>query len=353
VTSVSTNFLFTVAPLNFAPSITPIGDQVVNPGISTGPLTFIVADAESPAASLIVSGDSSNPSLVSSNNIVFGGSGGSRTVTVTPAVGQTGVAAITIRVSDGTRVTSTVFNLGVNSPLVQSRTATNSTTLTIADVGVASLYPSVINVSGLGGLIQNVEATLRNVTHARVSDLDVLLVSPAGQKVVLCSDIGTGAVSNVTLTLSDYATVALPATAVSSGVYRPTNFGLGDTFPAPAPAGPHGSVMAEFNGQSPNGDWALYVKDDSGGLTGGINSGWSLKITTVVSAFTLNGFTTNGAAALLLQAPPAQWFSIEASDDLLTWEVLGVVQSVNGSLVFMDGTAWAHGSRFYRARPTP
>jgi subtilisin-like proprotein convertase family protein len=246
-----------------------------------------------------------------------------------------------------------VFNLGVNSPLVQSRTATNSATLTIADVGVASLYPSVINVSGLGGLIQNVEVTLRNVTHTRVSDLDVLLVSPAGQKVVLCSDVGTGAVSNVTLTLSDYATVTLPATAVSSGTYRPTNFGLGDTFPAPAPAGPHGSVMAEFNGQSPNGDWALYAKDDSGGLTGGINSGWSLKITTVVSAFTLNGFTTNGAAALLLQAPPAQWFSIEASDDLLTWEVLGVVQSVNGSLILVDDTAWAHGSRFYRARPTP
>jgi hypothetical protein len=111
--------------------------------------------------------------------------------------------------------------------------------------------------------------------------------------------------------------------------------------------------MAEFNGQSPNGIWALYARDDSTGLTGAINGGWSLKITTTVSTFTLGGFTTNGAAALLLQAPPAQWFSIEASDDLLTWEVLGVVQSVNGSLTFMDNTAWARGSRFYRARPAP
>ncbi len=350
---VTTNFLFTVAALNFPPSITSISDQSVNPGSSTGPLNFVVADAETPAAALAVSGDSSNPSLVPSNNIVFGGTGANRTVTVTPLVGQSGIAVITLRVSDGVRVTSTVFNLGVNSPLLQSKAATNLTVLTVADSGVASLYPSVINVSSLGGVIQSVEATLRNVTHARVPDLDVLLVSPAGQKVVLCSDAGTGAVSGVTLTLSDYAAVPLPAGTISSGVYKPTNFGLGDTFPAPAPAGPHGSVLSDFNGQSPNGAWALYARDDSGGMTGAINGGWSLKITTVSSSFSLQGFTTNGAAVLWLQAPPAQWFSIEASEDLLTWEVLAVVQSVNGSLNFVDQAAWASGSRFYRARPTP
>jgi hypothetical protein len=171
--------------------------------------------------------------------------------------------------------------------------------------------------------------------------------------VVLCSDAGTGAVAGLTLTFSDYALAPLAPDLVLSGVYRPTNFGLGDTFPAPAPAGPHGSVMSDFNGQSPNGPWSLYAKDDSGSLTGGINGGWSLKVTTVSSSFQLQGFTTNGAAVLLLQAPPAQWFSVETSDDLSAWEVLAVVQSVNGSISVVDPAASASGSRFYRARPTP
>ena len=46
-------------------------------------------------------------------NIVFGGSGSNRTVTVTPEAGQTGVANITITVSDGTDTAETVFQLSV------------------------------------------------------------------------------------------------------------------------------------------------------------------------------------------------------------------------------------------------
>ena len=45
--------------------------------------------------------------------IVFGGSNGNRTVTVTPEPGQTGVANITITVSDGTDTASSVFQLSV------------------------------------------------------------------------------------------------------------------------------------------------------------------------------------------------------------------------------------------------
>jgi hypothetical protein len=128
--------------------------------------------------------------------------------------------------------------------------------------------------------------------------------------------------------------------------------GSGDTFPAPAPAAPYGGLLSDFNGFSPNGLWSLYVRDDLAGSEGGLDAGWSLLITTASSSF---GFVnmTNGAAVLVLQGPPTQQFSIEASEDLTAWEVLGIVQPADGSFSFVDPAAWSHGSRFYRARPTP
>ena len=45
--------------------------------------------------------------------IVLGGAGSSRTVTVTPLAGQSGVATITITVSDGNATASSAFQLSV------------------------------------------------------------------------------------------------------------------------------------------------------------------------------------------------------------------------------------------------
>jgi hypothetical protein len=74
-----------------------------------------VADVDSPVASLTLSGVSSNPTLVPNANIVFGGSGAIRTVTVTPAANQFGSATITITVSDGVAASSANFLLTVNA----------------------------------------------------------------------------------------------------------------------------------------------------------------------------------------------------------------------------------------------
>ena len=100
----------------------------------------------------------------------------------------------------------------------------------------------------------------------------MLLVSPSGQKFILVSDVigGTDAV-NVTWTLDDAAAALIPATGTPvSGVFKPTNYATGDTFPAPAPAGPYLSpatagtdTLASFNGVIPNGTWSLYIVDDA------------------------------------------------------------------------------------------
>ena len=48
-----------------------------------------------------MSASSSNVVLVPNGNLVFAGSGGARTMTVSTASGKSGTALITIRVSDG------------------------------------------------------------------------------------------------------------------------------------------------------------------------------------------------------------------------------------------------------------
>ena len=63
---------------------------------------------------LTVTASSSNPTLVPNANIVVGGSGVSRTVTVTPAANQTGTATITITGGDGVSTASDTFVVTVN-----------------------------------------------------------------------------------------------------------------------------------------------------------------------------------------------------------------------------------------------
>jgi hypothetical protein len=63
---------------------------------------------------LTVTASSSNPALVPSANIVVGGSGVSRTVTVTPVANQTGTATITVTGGDGFSTASDTFVVTVN-----------------------------------------------------------------------------------------------------------------------------------------------------------------------------------------------------------------------------------------------
>ncbi|MGD0260908.1 MAG: DNRLRE domain-containing protein [Verrucomicrobiota bacterium] len=98
------------------PTISNFTNVTVPVNGSTGPLPFSVGDAQSPASALLVSGACSNPSLAPPANIVFGGSGSNRTVTVTPALNQSGQSVITVTVTDpGNLSASASFTLTVES----------------------------------------------------------------------------------------------------------------------------------------------------------------------------------------------------------------------------------------------
>ena len=177
-----------------------------------------------------------------------------------------------------------------------TQTFTNMTPITIFDGGgvlPASPYPSTIPVSGLPTTTTDVNVTLTGVTHDFGDDIDVLLVGPAGQKVVLMSDAGDGIqVAAADVTLDDAAAVPLPdEDEITTGTYTPSNYFSAtagcpneefDPFPAPAPAPAYGSMLADFTGTNPNGTWSLYVLDDCQlfAPAGAIAGGWSIQITT-------------------------------------------------------------------------
>src|SRR5207247_124341 len=121
-----------------------------------------------------------------------------------------------------------------------------------------------------------------NLTHTYPDDLDILLVGPGGQKVLLLSDVGgprVNAVNNTTLTLADDAAAAVPDEGpMVGGTYKPSQAEDGDIFAAPAPGGPYAGTLSAFNGLSANGPWSLYVFDDTPGDQGSLAGGWSLTI---------------------------------------------------------------------------
>lgn len=96
--------------------ISDIADQSIPVNSTAGPLAFTVGEQATDPGTLAVSGRSSNAALVPDENIIFGGSGASRTVTVTPTEGQAGEAAITIVLTDGVETASTSFQLTVEMP---------------------------------------------------------------------------------------------------------------------------------------------------------------------------------------------------------------------------------------------
>ncbi len=93
--------------------ISDIGDQVTAEDTPTAPITFTVGSQEVDPISLTLTADSSDLGLIPIENILFGGTGADRTVTITPAADQNGAAVITLTVSDGNISTSDSFTLTV------------------------------------------------------------------------------------------------------------------------------------------------------------------------------------------------------------------------------------------------
>ncbi len=168
----------------------------------------------------------------------------------------------------------------------------NTSPISIPDSGLGNPYPSTINVSGVTGNTTNVTVTLNNYSHTFSNDVEILLVSPTGQKIILNNDTGGGAdYINATITYSATAAGPVTGSPIPSGTYLPSGT-TSVTLPGGAPAAPYSNDLTTLNGVSPNGTWSLYVNDDLGGDSGSIAGGWTLNITdTPVTTCASEGYT--------------------------------------------------------------
>ncbi len=263
----ATTFTITVNPV---PVVDQPASQVVCNNTSTTAVAFTGTTNtvfnwtnSNATIGLGASGTGNIPSFTATNT---GNAPVSGTITVTPSFAGAGP------------VTTTFSNTGL---IEVPATPTTS--------GPANPYPSNIVVSGVGGPISKVTVSLTNMNHTFPADIDILLVGPGGQNVVIMSDAGGGTdLVGTNLTFDDAATGNLPTTAISSGTYQPTNIGTtADPFAAPAPAvsTPIGNVpLSIFNGTTANGTWSLYIMDDAGGDLGNFAGGWSLSITAAAAS---------------------------------------------------------------------
>ncbi|HWM23762.1 MAG TPA: proprotein convertase P-domain-containing protein [Chthoniobacterales bacterium] len=173
--------------------------------------------------------------------------------------------------------------LGLTAAVRNARADTfagsNGNAIVTPDSGQAGLYPSIIPASGFNGVISSMRVILNGITHTFPDDYDILLVGPGGQRALLMSDCGSSLpLNNVTLTFSETGSPLPDSAQITSGTYRPTNFGSSDTFP-PGAAQSYAASLAVFNYTNPNGNWSLFVVDDAGGDVGSITGGWTLEIT--------------------------------------------------------------------------
>ena len=197
----ATRSCVTVTAANDPPTISDVADQTVAEDTATGALAVTVGDVETAAASLTVTATSDNLTLVPNANLVIGGSGAARTVTVTPAANQSGTATITLTVSDGTDAATDTFVVTVtaaNDPPTISDvadqttpedTATGALAFTVGDVETPAASLTVTATSSNQTLVPDANIALGGSGAART-----VTVTPAANQ------SGT---ATITLTVSD------------------------------------------------------------------------------------------------------------------------------------------------------
>lgn len=259
--------------------------------------------------------------------------GGGCPVTISPTSRNLGASnessSFSVTTGPSCSWTATVNAPSSSTSVNDSALRVNLTPITIIDrsadsnpPGTASLYPSTINVSGMAGTIAHIDVGLNGVSHTFPDDVDVLLVGPGGQRVMLMSDVGgTADMSAVDLIFEQSASASLPdSTQVSSGTYLPTNYtgsttlepsGV-DNFPSPGPGqSTYSSNLDTFNGTSPNGAWTLYIVDDEHFDSGNFANGWALGIITTggetawITITSGSNGTGNGTVNYSVAANPA------------------------------------------------
>lgn len=271
--------------VSVAIDLSSIRDQTVVNGIANSPIPCVVSKPNVSADTLVVSARSDNAALLPKSAFTFGGSGENRTLTITPPAGQTGIATVTVIVSDGSVAAATDFKVTV-VPLNRPPVVVNDSVQRPAGMEVKVLAAKLLaNDSDLDG---------DPLTLVSVSALSAkgATVSLAGPWVVYTSRPEDDATDSFTYNVSD---------------------GGGGTA--------EGTVTVTI--QSPSQTEAV----------------------TVVGATVL----PDGNRRVSFAGIPGLIYSIEASIDLENWTVIGTgTAGFKGVFTFDDLNATNFPVRFYR-----
>ncbi len=185
----STTFTLTVNAVTTsgALAISTIPDQIIEGNTATAPLSFTITGKGSTTSRLTFAGSSSNPTLVPNGNIVFAGSGTSRTVTVTPATNQAGIATITVTATAGSTPAVTSFALAVNQLM-----ATNQLVYLSVEVDTGTVVAPM-------AAVQDVTATDGDYIYSPIVNQGSATfnvdIPVAGTYVIWCRVIASGSTS--------------------------------------------------------------------------------------------------------------------------------------------------------------
>ncbi len=202
--TVARTFNVVVGPVNDLPALSDIVDRTIAESAATPAIAFTIADQETAAASLTLIGTSSDTGLVPNNNIVFGGSGANRTVTVTPTATAFGSAVITVRVTDASGSSATDTFILTVTPVNQAPTLSALSNLTIAeDAGQRTVSLSGIT-TGATNEIETLTVTATSSNPSLIPAPTVSYTSPSSSGSLSFATVtnATGA-ATITVTVSD------------------------------------------------------------------------------------------------------------------------------------------------------
>lgn len=203
------------------PTISSIADQTIAVSSNTGDIAFTIGGGATNVNNYVLTYASTTTSLVpnAATNVVFGGSGVSRTIALYPVTGQSGSTIITVTVTDEVGNTATrSFTLNVsnaNSPptisnVVNQTLALSSTTGPLAfTVGDVETSPGSLTVTAASSDTNCIP--LANIT---------LGGSGASRNVTVVSGTVSG-FSTITLTVSDGTTNAFSGFVVTVATVFP------------------------------------------------------------------------------------------------------------------------------------
>ena len=206
---------------NTAPTIGNISNQTIDQDQTMGPVDFTVNDVETANGSLTVTASSSNTGLVGNNDISLGGSGSTRTITVTPDAGESGTTNITVTVSDGELQDTETFELTVNA-------VSSNTTPTIGNISNQTIDqdqtmgPVDFTVDDAETSNGSLTVTATSSNLGLVGNNDISLGGSGSNRTITATpDAGESGTTTITVTVSDgdlqdTETFELTVNAVSS-----------------------------------------------------------------------------------------------------------------------------------------